>query len=341
MTADALPDLSHTGSCVAVFERDGRIRHVSSTMRALLGRGEEDRMRRAADIVIHPDDTTRVTRQHERAELTGDPSAAVIRLQHRDGRWVWVEAEIGVVDDPSRPPERMRYIAVRRNVSDDRRQHLSAVIAAREDERTRIADDVHDDTVQTIMAMEIKLDQLRRHLTTERQLALADELRAMTHGAAERLRQLIFDLQPPQLPRGGLGGAVAEFAAEVFDGTATRIDITAELPTEPSPETAVIVYRILQEALRNVRRHASASVCSVRIGEESGGVSASVEDDGVGLAADDAVEARPGHRGMSSMRERAAAAGGWARVESLTQGGTSVSLWVPDRSSVADPFDGS
>ncbi|HET9051568.1 MAG TPA: ATP-binding protein [Candidatus Dormibacteraeota bacterium] len=338
MTAVPLPDLPAGRGCVAVYERDGRIRHVSGEMRALLGRGEADRMRRAADIVVHPDDTVRVTRIHERAEITGVAGTAVVRLQHRDGSWVWVECELGAAEDPAEPGARVRYVAVLRNVTDDRRRLLSEVVAAREDERTRIADDVHDDTVQTIMAVEIKLDQLRRNVTTERQIAIVDDLRVMVRGAAERLRQLIFDLQPPQLPRGGLGGAVAEFATAVFDGTSTRLDIVAELPTEPSPETAVVVYRILQEALRNVRRHASATTCSVRIGKESGGVTASVDDDGVGFGSQDAAQ-RPGHRGMESMRRRAEVAGGWMRVESRADGGTSATLWVPDRNSVSEMFD--
>jgi PAS domain S-box-containing protein len=314
----------------AVFERDGRIRHVSLGLRRLLGRSDEERMRRAGDIVIHPDDAPRAGRLHERAEHTGTAETAVIRLRHRAGQWVWVDAELGVVEDGD-PPQRVRYLEVLRDVSEERRRLLSHVVAAREEERVRIANDVHDDTIQALLAVDIKLDQLRRHLTESRQLAVADEMRDMIRGATERFRDLIFELQPPGLPRGGLPGAVADFAAGLFDGTDTRVGLTAELLAEPRPETALAVYRVAQEALRNVQRHAGASVCSIRLVDADGGVGGTVEDDGVGFATEGIDSPRPGHRGMASMRERAEDAGGWLRVESRPGGGTTLSFWVPDR----------
>jgi signal transduction histidine kinase len=286
-------------------------------------------MRRAGDIVVHPDDAPRAQRMHERAEHTGAAESAILRLRHRDGHWVWVDAQLGVVE-PVDPPGRVRYLAVLRDVTEERRRLLSHVVAAREEERVRIANDVHDDTVQAMLAIEIKLQQLRRHLTSTRQVEVSDELQEMIHGATERLRHIIFELQPPGLPRGGLAGAVADFATALFEGSATRLGIAARLETEPRPETGVVLYRILQEALRNVMRHATAPTCSVRLIDADGGVTASVEDDGVGFAVEDLENPRPGHRGMASIRERAQLSGGWARVESRPGGGTTVTVWVPD-----------
>jgi PAS domain S-box-containing protein len=326
----AASDLPHAEGGLAIFESDGRIRGVSPVLRRLLGRAEDERMRRAGDIVIHPDDAPRATRLHEVAEHTGTAQTAVLRLRHSDGGWVWIDAELGIVEDAGPPPGRLRYLAVRRDVSEARRQLLSSVVAAREEERIRIANDVHDDTVQAILAVEIKLDQLRKHLTVPRQMELADELRDMVRGATARLRDIIFELQPPGLPLGGLAGAVADFAAGLFDGGTTHVGMTAALSAEPSPEAAVVVYRIAQEALRNVWRHATATTCSIRLGDADGGVTGSVEDDGVGFAAADLEPPQPGHRGMASMRQRAELAGGWARVESRPSAGTTVSFWVPD-----------
>ena len=328
-------ELPHAEGGVAVFEEGGRIRSVSPELRRLLGRGENESMRRAGDIVVHPDDAARLARLHEVSEHTGVPQTGVLRLRHQDGRWVWVDAEVGAVDAGD-PPERTRYLAVLRDVSEERRRLLSHVVAAREEERVRIADDVHDDTVQAIMAVEIKVQQLRRHLTGQRQLELADELQAMIRGASERLREIIFALQPPGLPRGGLAGAVADFAGALFEGGPTRLGVTTQLESEPSPETAIVVFRILQEALRNVMRHATASTCSVSLVVADGGVTASVEDDGVGFSVAAVENPRPGHRGMTGIQERARRSGGWARVESRPGGGTTVTLWVPDPPGLAE-----
>lgn len=328
-------DLPHPEGGVAVFEADGRIRGVSPALRRLLGRGQNERMRRAGDIVVHPDDAPRVTRLHERAEYTRNAETAVLRMRHRDGHWIWVDAELGVVEAGS-PPERLRYLAVLRDVSEERRVLLSHVVAAREEERVRIADDVHDDTVQAILAVEIKLQQLRRHLTDARQQEIADELQTMITGATERLRQIIFELQPPGLPRGGLAGAVAGFADNVFEGSTARVGISQQLEAEPSPETSIVLYRILQEALRNVMRHATATTCSVRLVDANAGVMATVEDDGVGFSSADLERPRPGHRGMTSIHERARLSGGWARVESRPGGGTTVTVWIPDPPGLAE-----
>ena len=327
--ANAYEQLAEPGAAgVVVFAPDGSIRHVSPAVRSMMGRGLADRMRRAGDVPIHSDDAPRLSHLLDRAAAMDGVESAVLRLAHTDGHWVWVDTRLRVAADPhDRGPARL--MVVLRDVTEERRRLLSHVVAAHEEERVRIANDVHDDTVQTVAAIEIKLGQLRRHLTEPRQLEVADELRDMVRGAVDRLRSLIFELQPPGLHRGGLAGAITAFAQELFADVGTTVRIEAHLDPEPGPETALVVYRIVQEALTNSRRHAGAAGCWVRLSMEEGGVSGTVEDDGVGFDPATVADPRPGHRGMQSMRERAELSGGRVRVSSRPQGGTAVTLWVP------------
>jgi signal transduction histidine kinase len=94
----------------------------------------------------------------------------------------------------------------------------------------------------------------------------------------------------------------------------------------------VLVFRLLQEALQNVRKHARAANVRISLSLDGGGVRASVRDDGKGFDASEADAPLPGHLGLASMYERAEMAGGWVRIESEPGRGTLVDLWVPETS---------
>ena len=94
------------------------------------------------------------------------------------------------------------------------------------------------------------------------------------------------------------------------------------------------MYRILQEALTNVRKHSEASNVTVRLEERDGGYLASVVDDGVGFEVGDSQQV-PGHLGLAGMRERALLAGGWLRVTSAPRRGTRIDVWTPSDPQIA------
>jgi signal transduction histidine kinase len=106
-------------------------------------------------------------------------------------------------------------------------------------------------------------------------------------------------------------------------GLGYRLD--TRLDEEPPAELRVIIYRIAQEAITNVRKHAGASMVEVTLASRDGGVLVTIRDDGAGIAA--APDARS--FGLASMRERAEAAGGWWRIDSKPGTGTTVEFWVP------------
>jgi signal transduction histidine kinase len=141
------------------------------------------------------------------------------------------------------------------------------------------------------------------------------------------LRVLMFELRPPALDRGGLVAAVRDLLAEL-DGSFPRCRVDDDLTDEPPEKIRTVAYRIVAEALANVQRHSHASDVQVLLTERDGGLLVRVRDDGVGIPAETLEGGRPGHLGLTSMRERAEAAGGWSRIDS-GPAGTTVEAWLP------------
>jgi PAS domain S-box-containing protein len=217
-------------------------------------------------------------------------------------------------------------------LDEQRRRLLSRVVWAQEEERRRIAGEVHDDAIQTIAAARLMLTTFRDQLGDDRQRRLLDHLEEAVSSSLRRLRTLVFDLRPAQLDDDGLAAALREYLAETARQGGFVAELRDELVREPPAEVRVIAYRICQEALTNVRVHARAGRVEVRLEETQGGLLVSVADDGVGFDPDRARAApRPGHLGLTSMSERATMADGWWRVDSQPGHGTTVRFWLPTK----------
>jgi PAS domain S-box-containing protein len=209
-----------------------------------------------------------------------------------------------------------------------RRAVLAHLVSASEDERRRIAADIHDDSIQVVTAAGMRLQILRRSLDDPKQLQLLDELGETIQLAISRLRHLLFELRPPALDLEGLGPALRMYLEVADEQTSTSYHLDDRLTSQPSEATRVILYRIAQEVLTNVRKHASADNATVTLAARDGGYYVRVMDDGVGFAIE-ATAARPGHLGLAAIEERAELAGGWLRVESAPDCGTTVEFWIP------------
>jgi signal transduction histidine kinase len=211
----------------------------------------------------------------------------------------------------------------------DQRQHLlDRLVQAQEDERARIAADVHDDSVQALAAVELRLGLLRRQLADgpPEQLETAETLAATVSEAIGRLRALLFDLESPAVET-DLASALEVAAENTFEDH-LRWRVTGDTLLDLPPGQRVTAYRIAREAMANVVRHAEAHAVEIRLGHSDGGVEVVVEDDGRGF--DPAtVEPRPGHLGIPAMADRATIAGGRLDVERRDEGGMRVRLWLP------------
>jgi PAS domain S-box-containing protein len=214
--------------------------------------------------------------------------------------------------------------------SADRDQHalLSHLIRAQEEERARIAADIHDDTIQTLSAASLRAQQLRHRLRNVEEILILGKLEEALSMSQSRLRQLIFDLRPLDLDHRSFVSSLKAYLEQMRSDTGIAYQLDDKCTDRSSRSRNVLIYRTTQEVLANVRKHARARMVRVQFLEVSDGCLARITDDGVGYDPAE-IEQRPGHLGLTLIRERAQIAGGWARIESTPGRGTTVEFWIP------------
>jgi two-component system sensor histidine kinase UhpB len=207
----------------------------------------------------------------------------------------------------------------------ERRRTSSAALAAQEEERARVARDLHDEVNQSLTALLLRLEAARVKAPVELAHELA-ETKALANRAMEELLMLARQLRPTALDDLGLKAALAGHVSElgrrgkIGAGFEWRGDFSA-LP----PDVQLVVYRVAQEALSNAVQHSGADHVGVRLAREGDRVELTVDDDGSGFTFDQAARGL----GIAGMRERALLVGGGVEVESRPDVGTRVTLTVP------------
>lgn len=201
----------------------------------------------------------------------------------------------------------------------ERRDSARRALAAQEDERLRIARELHDEVGQALTASMLRIARLENGLDAAAARELAD-VRDGVRATLEEVRAIAANLRPEALDDLGLAAALRQLAIE-----AERAGLVVERSVDPdirlTPEAEVVVYRIAQEALANVMRHARAQRVDVGLERLEGGTRLRIADDGIGRPPG------PPGSGIRGMRERAVLAGGTLTVQS--DGGTIVTLDLP------------
>jgi len=203
-------------------------------------------------------------------------------------------------------------------------------LIAQEQERHRIAAGIPDDSLQAVVAVGIWLGHLRRQVADTETTEAIERLQETVKLASQRLRSLLFELRPPELQTKGLVPAVKAYLehARLLEGLDFALD--DQLPSDPEPEMRGFLYRVAQEILMNVRKHAHASRVEVTLTARSDGRHViRIRDDGVGFDVTDALHARPGHLGLAALTERLELAGGVLRIDSAPGAGATVEFEVP------------
>jgi PAS domain S-box-containing protein len=298
---------------------------------------------------LHPDDREAVISETARSVDAGDPFEMEYRMLAKDGRVVWLHDVASVVsrDDRGRATryqgvqlditarkeaerDQRRMFEKLRLLYKEHRQLLIRLMRTQEEEGRRIAEDIHDDTMQKLLAIPMWFESATRDHPEIRDEERFVRLQHVVSDAIARLRHMMFELHPRILEGEGLVAAIRAYVDGWTNlGASMRFTIMDDLVNEPSGVARLFLYRIVQEALNNARRHSGASLVAVSLGHNAGGFDVVVEDDGVGFDIQAAQTTVPGHSGLASMQERAEAAGGWCRVESQ-QGRTKVEVWVPE-----------
>ena len=211
---------------------------------------------------------------------------------------------------------------------------LGQVIAAQEAERARVSRDLHDDVGQALTSVLLGLRLLEDSLSTavvdvDAAHRRVDDLRELAADGLRRTRQLAFELRPTVLDDIGLVPALQRLRTDL----SARVGLTVELDTAAlgpderlPPDVETVIYRVVQESLTNVVRHANTRTASVTLSIRTGSLRVFIEDDGVGFEPGE-ISLRP-HLGIQGMSERAALVGGSLSVTSTDDGGTVVLLEV-------------
>lgn len=214
-----------------------------------------------------------------------------------------------------------------------REELLDRVMTAQEEERLRIARELHDETSQAITSLVMRLHALEGTDDLEAIRARTSELRAVANRTLADLHRLVLELRPRALDELGLVPAVRRYTADFSAKFGIPVDLQTVGPEEMRlpVRVEVCLYRIIQESLTNVARHARPSQVSVVLDLRPRQVAAVIEDNGAGFDPADALR-RHGDAyalGLHGMRERATLAGGVLEIESAPGSGTAVFVKIP------------
>jgi two-component system, NarL family, sensor histidine kinase UhpB len=295
---------------------------------------------------IHPEDKSRTVAAIE-AALRSDRQmwAGEYRFRRKDGTYAFIEDRAYVIRDVSGKAVRvvggMTDITARKEAEDklerSRRQlrSLSARLQSlREEERTRIAREIHDELGQTLTGLKMDLRWAEKHLAQESNPSLNPildkivEASEMVDATIVSVQRIASELRPGVLEELGLPAALLHEAQRFQErtGVRCRLQTPESIPTLP-PEVAMAIFRIFQEALTNVARHAESTEVEVQLVFEAEGLVLRIVDNGKGIQRSNLEDAKS--LGLLGMTERARAVGGELTLKPVSPRGTAVNLALP------------
>lgn len=308
--------------------------------------------------LLHPDDRQPCIDIFSPAIAARQPFVLEYRIRRADGAWRWL-LDTGVpwsgptgeyigyvgscidITERRQAEDRVNESRTALQASHREIRHLAGrLIAAQDAERARVARDLHDDVSQQLAGLSIALSSLKHRLDAARAGAdLREDVRAIhqrTADLAQNVRDLSHDLHPTVLRHAGLVAALAAHCAEVERTHGIPVTCRAEGDFAcVAPATSLCIYRIAQEALRNVVAHAGASCADVQLARIGDDMELAVADDGRGFDLARALEQGKG-LGLASIAERARLAGGSLNVARRPDRGMRVSARVPARAAASN-----
>ncbi len=266
----------------------------------------------------------------------GEVFSQDISIQSGFGRELWVEPVCSVVAnglDEGEIQILLRDVTERRARQLGLETYARRIIQAQEEERRRIARELHDSSLQSVVLLCRQLDvlELGSDLPDTVQKALT-ATRESAEGIADELRRFSRDLRPSVLDDLGLVPALRWLASDLEDRTGVRVNLDVDGSiARLAPDTELGVFRMCQEALHNVERHAAASSVVICLSRDANHLKLSIADDGRGMRSDEFPSApmRSGKLGLVGLRERARLLDGTVKVVSAPGQGTRVEILVP------------
>lgn len=199
------------------------------------------------------------------------------------------------------------------------------------EERKRIASELHDDSVQAMTAVSLRLQRLKGRLDDPADQQAVEDLRRDVDAAIDRLRHMLFSLDSPTLGEDGLVVTLEIYLETYVEPTGLSWEVHGNEQMRFSPDLQALAFRLARSAIINVVKHAKASQIRIGVVEvDDGGLEVTIHDDGVGFDLERASHPLPGHAGLSYARSLAASVGGRYTVNSRPGYGTAVTFRLPE-----------
>lgn len=335
---------------LAVVSPEGQFLHVNRTLCEFLGYQAEELVKHTFQELTYPTDleANLVLKQEL---LAGKRNTYTMekRYRHREGHTVWAQLTVSLIRNRDGLPRNIFSVVL--DISERKRQEQqreeterayralsSRILEIQELERAKLAQDLHDEIGQALTAVSLHLKALQRHKEFSSAREPLAECIRITDGALGQVRSLCLSLRPPQIDELGLVAAIRWYV----DAQARAAGIDAHVSTDDDGQLEHMLltagvqtacFRIVQEAVTNVLRHANATVLQVRLNRQDGELLVCIDDDGRGF---DVVEyvgaARSVHSmGILGMQERASQVGGRLDIQSSPEQGTSICACLPLR----------
>jgi PAS domain S-box-containing protein len=320
---------------VVTMDRAGRITSWTAHAEQLFGwRAEEVLGSTVAETIVPPHLRRRHNEALARYLETGEASILDRRVEieaiRRDGSIVPVELTVTDLGGEHGFGAFIRDLVERRRMEEERRDLIARLVTGIEEERARISADIHDGPVQLLTAASLRLGDLARRIDDAGQRRAIEVVEESIRGTIRSLRTQMFELYPHSLHQRGLAAALEDHLQLLARESDLQVhmEVSRDLDRLGS-RSATMAYRIVQEALTNVRKHAQASCVTLVAARDADGIRIRVSDDGRGFDPDEAGR-DPEHQGLRSMFERARLAAGEVRIESRPGRGTTVEVWIPE-----------
>ena len=325
---------------------DGRIELANAEMEKLFGYAREELLGRTVEMLVP--ERFRSNHPEKRMAYFAAPGARLMGAgrdlfaRRKDGSEIAVEIGLNPIRTDAGPLVLASIIDItaRKHADEQLRSTLDQLHgltahqqSVREEERTRIARELHDELGQSLTGLKLELAWMKNRLTKENDgrplsplIDKAEEMSALIDATIHRMRSIVTELRPGILDEFGLAAALEWQGEEFQKRTGIRCSVAVN-DAGLDRDCCSALFRIVQEALTNVARHARATTVEINLQQGATAVSLVIEDNGVGIN-EQAVFSKQSF-GLLGMRERAVAAGGTLSVVSCGQGGTKIVVSVP------------
>jgi PAS domain S-box-containing protein len=317
-------------------DMDGRILAANQAAADLTGYGGGENRRTNVTQFLTPE-ALELAREVRRKLLSGSEVEQPYeqRVIRRDGTEAIIMLTTSIIMDESGRPifqNIARDVTRERRLAENLHLYAQQITHAHEEERKRIARELHDDSIQALSILSRRVDELISSQSRRSKIIKPlENVRTEIDNTLARIRLYTQDLRPPTLEYLGLIPAVRELVSQVGQQTGIQIDLHIDGEERHfMPEDELLIYRIIQEALRNVWRHASAKQAHIVIRFDTRNATVGVTDDGKGFViGEDLRFVQAGKIGLAGMQERADLLGGTLTIRSKPGQGTTINLVVP------------